>query len=124
MKELTQIEHRSRMTNGVKFICQACKSLSVVDSCDNKECSLSFWISTLHRQKMFDVSDLAADICRYCYGKCSYTYPVCQNHSQVAAQCKMFIAKESAVTVPGSKSGLSEHAVPVVPIWKDEPCQK
>lgn len=124
MKELTQTEHRSRMVLGVKLVCSQCQNRPAVDSCNQEECPFHFWINTLHRQRMFDVSDLAADVCRYCYGKCGYWYPTCQNRTNSASGCILFNGKESAVVCSGSKSGLSEPANPVNHVWKDVQCQK
>lgn len=122
MTDISVTQHRARMVLGIKLTCQACQNKPAVDSCDNESCPFSFWINTLHKQKMFDISDLASDFCKYCFSKCSYRYPVCQNFNQAAGQCIRFVGKESAVTVPGSKSGLSEPANPVT--RKDGTCQR
>lgn len=112
--------HRARMVFGIKRTCQECQGLPVVDSCDNSNCLFHKWINNLHKQKMFALGPLASDICKYCFGVCGYWYPVCANHSKVAAQCIRFGAKESAVMCPVSKQYLGE---PVRPI-KETQCQK
>jgi len=125
MADISVTQHRARMVNGIKLTCQKCQDVTAVDSCNNESCSFHFWISNLHKQKLFDLSLLSADFCRYCYGQCGFRYPTCQNSNQAAGQCIRFVGKESSIVCPGSRAGLSIPAIPVVHIWKDgESCQK
>lgn len=88
----------------IKRICAKCKDAHMVTECETTGCPFHPFINSLHNQRLWDTTALAASVCQWCFNLCGPTFPICQNYQLASAQCLMFYAKESAKTVSSSKT--------------------